>query len=55
MAVSVFIFSVGFGRFLKIKTAVHGWFRFLWLFTNKIPHMAGCQMWTKNNVHSIVN
>jgi len=32
--------------------AVHGRFRFLWLFKNKIPHAAGCQMQTKNNVHS---
>jgi len=46
--VSIFGYAVGF----LLKTAVHGRFQFLWLFTNKIPHTAGCQMQTKNNVHS---
>ena len=49
--VSIFGYAVGFCTFLKIKTAVHSRFRFLWLFTNKIPH-TGCQMRMKNNVHS---
>jgi len=45
VTVYIFGFAVGFGMFYNKN-------RGLWLFTNKIPHVAGSQIWTKNNVHS---